>query len=194
MCVGTSHVQQSAPRDCAKLTTQLVAIACQPVVALSPCCRSSRKYSWHFCIFCIQHSPICTLLLQGDAIAGLAAIASANKTRLPEAPLQDSMAARTEQKGLLAMMHHARMRKRLLIMLAVSAAASQVSSHSHSHPDNNHVECDHLCCWWLSHLPDPGMHKQLRLKVYLMVPYGLSIGISALAAGAATAWAVDTLS
>lgn len=66
-------------------------------------------------------------LLQGDAIAGLAAIASVNKTRLPETPLQDSMAARAEQKGLLAMMHHARLRKRLLIMLAVSAAASQVN-------------------------------------------------------------------
>lgn len=71
------------------------------------------------------------LFLQGDAIAGLAAIASANKTRLPETPLQDSMAARAEQKGLLAMMHHARLRKRLLIMLAVSAAASQVSFETH---------------------------------------------------------------
>lgn len=70
----------------------------------------------------------CASLLQGEAIAGLAAIASANKTRLPEAPLQDSMVARAEQKGLLAMMHHARLRKRLLIMLAVSAATSQVSS------------------------------------------------------------------
>ena len=74
----------------------------------------------------MAHS-VCSLRLQGDAIAGLAAIASANKTRLPEAPLQDSMAARAEQKGLLAMLHHARLRKRLLIMLAVSAAASQVS-------------------------------------------------------------------
>lgn len=85
----------------------------------------------HFALLhsCIQHSQVRTLLLQGDAIAGLAAIASANKTRLPEAPLQDSMAARAEQKGLLAMMHHVRLRKRLLIMLAVSAAASQVSLH-----------------------------------------------------------------
>lgn len=83
---------------------------------------------------------VCALLLQGDAIAGLAAIASANKTRLPEAPLQDSMAARAEQKGLLATMHHARMCKRLLIMLAVSAAASQVGWHKHSlHQDCHHV-------------------------------------------------------
>lgn len=69
--------------------------------------------------------------LQGDAIAGLAAIASANKTRLPENPLQDSMAAQAEQKGLLVVMHHARLRKRLLIMLAVSAAASQVGLRTH---------------------------------------------------------------
>ena len=65
--------------------------------------------------------------MQGDAVAGLAAIASANKTRLPETPLQDSMGARGEQKGLLALLRHARLRKRLLIMLAASAAASQVS-------------------------------------------------------------------
>lgn len=73
---------------------------------------------------------ILSFLMQGDAIAGLAAIASANKSRLPEAPLQDSIAAGAEQKGLLAMLHHARLRKRLLIMLTVSAAASQVRNDS----------------------------------------------------------------
>ena len=81
-----------------------------------------------FCLW-LPHAAMMMLhrlLLQGEAIAGLAAIASANKTRLPETPLQDSMVARAEQKGLLTLMHHARLRKRLLIMLAVSAAASQV--------------------------------------------------------------------
>ena len=66
------------------------------------------------------------LYFQGEALAGLAAIASANKTRLPDTPLQDSIGARAEQKGLLAMLRHARIRKRLLIMLAASASASQV--------------------------------------------------------------------
>ncbi|KAL3156934.1 hypothetical protein ABBQ38_001196 [Trebouxia sp. C0009 RCD-2024] len=76
----------------------------------------------------MHESPAWLLMAgrKGDAIAGLAAIASANKSRLPEAPLQDSIAAGAEQKGLLAMLHHARLRKRLLIMLTVSAAASQV--------------------------------------------------------------------
>lgn len=63
---------------------------------------------------------------QGEAIAGLAAIASANKTHLPDLPLGDTSAARAEQKGMLVMLHHARLRKRYLIMLAVSACASQV--------------------------------------------------------------------
>ena len=56
----------------------------------------------------------------------MAAIASANKTHLPDLPLGDTTAARAEQKGLLVMLRHARLRKRLLIMLAVSACASQV--------------------------------------------------------------------
>ncbi|KAA6423242.1 MAG: hypothetical protein FRX49_06694 [Trebouxia sp. A1-2] len=63
---------------------------------------------------------------KGEAIAGLAAIASANKTHLPDLPLGDTTAARAEQKGLLVMLHHARLRNRLLIMLAISACASQV--------------------------------------------------------------------
>ena len=63
---------------------------------------------------------------QGEAIAGLAAIGSANKTQLPDLPLGDTAAPRAEQKGLLVMLRHARLRKRLLIMLAVSACASQV--------------------------------------------------------------------
>ncbi|DBA92174.1 TPA: hypothetical protein ACH3X1_015889 [Trebouxia sp. C0004] len=63
---------------------------------------------------------------KGEAIAGLAAIASANKTHLPDLPLGNSTAARAEQKGMLVMLRHARLRKRLLIMLAVSACASQV--------------------------------------------------------------------
>lgn len=63
---------------------------------------------------------------KGEAIAGLAAIASANKTHLPDLPLGDTTEARAERKGLLVMLRHARLRKRLLIMLAVSACASQV--------------------------------------------------------------------
>lgn len=88
-----------------------------------------ESHADHKVVMCTSQVPCFTL--QGDAVAGLAAIASANKTRLPETPLQDSMCARGEQKGLWALLRHARLRKRLLIMLAASAAASQVSLYLH---------------------------------------------------------------
>ena len=43
----------------------------------------------------------------------LAAIASANKTRLPDVPLADGLAGRAEQKGLLTLLRQGRLRERL---------------------------------------------------------------------------------
>lgn len=84
-------------------------------------------------------------------MAALAAIASANRTRLPDQPLADSIAARAEQKGLWVLLSHARLRKRLLIMLAVSACASQVGLQGVTPPCISHLPCvpPAACTSWM---------------------------------------------
>ena len=68
--------------------------------------------------------PAC---LQGEATAVLAAIASTNRTHLPEVPLQEPIVgSSTLQQSLRELLGHSRLRKRLLIMLVVWCCCSQV--------------------------------------------------------------------
>ncbi|KAK9810056.1 hypothetical protein WJX72_004057 [[Myrmecia] bisecta] len=55
---------------------------------------------------------------KGEATSALAAIASLNKTHLPEAPLADPAFQIAQQRGLAEVLMHARLRRRLLVMLA----------------------------------------------------------------------------
>ena len=70
--------------------------------------------------------------LQGEATAVLAAIASTNRTHLPEVPLQEpAVGCSTLQQGLRELLSHSRLRKRLLIMLVVWCCCSQVREVQH---------------------------------------------------------------
>ena len=70
----------------------------------------------------------CTLhpVSKGDALAALAAIASRNRTHLPEAPLADASASAAGQRGLLGVAGSARLRRRAALMLCAWCCANAV--------------------------------------------------------------------
>lgn len=66
---------------------------------------------------------------QGDATAALAAIASRNRTHLPEAPLADASATVAAQRGLADVVGNARLRRRFVLMMAMWGSAFLVCAH-----------------------------------------------------------------
>lgn len=67
------------------------------------------------------------VLAQGDATAALAAIASRNKTHLPEAPLADAAASVAARRGILDILGNARLRRRIVLILYTSCFVNMVS-------------------------------------------------------------------
>ena len=81
------------------------------------------------CLPSSKQSTTCRLPVaaQGEALASLAAIASQNKTHLPEAPLAET-SVQTGLKATLAdVVGHGRLRKRLVVMMYAWCCVSQVS-------------------------------------------------------------------
>ena len=75
------------------------------------------------------------LVLQGDATAVLAAIAVANRTRLPEAPLADANAnGVVPRKGMAELLGAHRLRLRLAVTVFAWFTVSLVSSSRGSRP------------------------------------------------------------
>ncbi|CAL5219317.1 g1126 [Coccomyxa viridis] len=60
---------------------------------------------------------------KGDATAALAAIASRNRGHLPEAPLADASASVAAQRGLADVLSNARLRRRLVLAMAMWCCA-----------------------------------------------------------------------
>lgn len=56
-------------------------------------------------------------MLQGDATAALAAIASRNRNHLPDAPLADGYAAAAARRGLADILANGRLRRRMALLL-----------------------------------------------------------------------------
>lgn len=69
----------------------------------------------------------CILVVQGDAMAALAAIASRNRTHLPDAPLADAGAALAARRGIMDILSHARLRRRIVLMLFTWCSVTMVS-------------------------------------------------------------------
>ncbi|EIE25628.1 hypothetical protein COCSUDRAFT_83635 [Coccomyxa subellipsoidea C-169] len=67
---------------------------------------------------------------KGDATAALAAIASRNKTHLPEAPLADAAASVAARRGLLDILGNARLRRRIVLILYTSCFVNMVAQHA----------------------------------------------------------------
>lgn len=64
--------------------------------------------------------------VQGEAAAGLAAIASLNKTHLPEAPLADMGVALGALRPISDAFAHARLQRRILLLLLSAFALALV--------------------------------------------------------------------
>ena len=85
---------------------------------LPPCsarCAACRQHIWTLNLFDRgQHGfP----MLQGDATAALAAIASRNRSHLPDAPLADGYAAAAARRGLADILANGRLRRRMALLL-----------------------------------------------------------------------------
>jgi hypothetical protein len=68
-------------------------------------------------------------LPQGDATAALAAIASRNRTHLPEAPLADAGATLAARRGLVDILSQNRLRRRTILMLITWLSVNLVRVH-----------------------------------------------------------------
>ena len=88
-------------------------------IAIFPQCSASRAA-------CRQHIWTLNLLdrgqhglpvPQGDATAALAAIASRNRSHLPDAPLADGYAAAAARRGLADILANGRLRRRMALLL-----------------------------------------------------------------------------
>ncbi len=64
--------------------------------------------------------------MKGDATAALAALASRNRGHLPEAPLADASASVAAQRGLSDVLSNARLRRRLILVMAMWCCAFMV--------------------------------------------------------------------
>ena len=65
---------------------------------------------------------------QGDATAALAAIASRNRSHLPDAPLADGYAAVAARRGLADIAANGRLRRRAALLLLAWLSASLVGT------------------------------------------------------------------
>ena len=74
-------------------------------------------------------------VLQGEAAAGLAAIASLNKTHLPEAPLADMGLALAALRPISDAFAHARLQRRILLLLLSACGLALVCLFPSATPD-----------------------------------------------------------